>query len=729
MLAGHIRSSQSMPLIRHLVAALAPLLMAYALPVAAQSQPRAASDDAPEAATLDTVIVTARRREEDAAQVPIAISVLDARALDNLRIDDTASLFRQFPGLSLTSFDDGRFAYFQLRGIGPLSQALSPDDGSVVTYVDGVPQPVYASEFAYLDLERIELLRGPQGTLFGRNSQGGALNLVTRKPSQAREASARLEVGRDGYALGQVALSGPLSADRVAAGVSARYSSFDGFVDNLAPQGGQLGDRESAAVRGSAVITPAGEDGAIITLVASADHQRSQPFYYVRRGGPLAVELDPTNNSDRRTWGASAHVELPLAWGVLHSITALNGFANDQVTDDTDGLIYGPLFGLPTEAFLAPTDFSDWREEERRGYQELRVDSLPTAAFDWTLGAVYFRSDFDVLLINRSSFSPFLNGDRDALQEIRSKAVFGEATFALGNPRLRATLGLRHTRDDKTLRADFTGTGFPGTVARFSETGHRRDDLLTGRAALSWSIDDDTLAYASVGRGAKSGGFPRFTLNAAFGLPTRTYEDSTSWTYEAGLKSLALDGRARFSLAAFYNDVADEQLLTLDFVSFQFFPANLDTRSHGLEAEAQWALSQRWRLGAAAAWTRAEVAEAGASGAQRGNRVPNVARFMGNALLAYEGERRMGGGQPVASLSHQYVGRRAADVGNSFDLDGYHNVDARAGLRWPSVELYLFTRNLGDRQPQINGALYGPGVEGASYGRGRQLGLGASWRF
>ena len=182
----------------------------------------------PSATVLDTVTVTARKREEDAQAVPFALDVLDERALASRRIDDTQSLFRHVPGLSLTSFDDGRFAYFQLRGIGPLSQALSPDDGSVVTYVDGVPQPVYASEIAYLDLERIEVLRGPQGTLFGRNSQGGAIQLITRQPSEVREGGARLEGGehrygpRRGIAVG-TAGDGPRCAGIFGAGIDGRW--------------------------------------------------------------------------------------------------------------------------------------------------------------------------------------------------------------------------------------------------------------------------------------------------------------------------------------------------------------------------------------------------------------------------------------------------------------------------------------------------------------------------
>ena len=717
-----------------LTTAAAAVALVLSAPFAALAQDPDGPSDGDDLRRLDVIIVTARQREEASQDVPFALTVLSRDILEARRVDDTFSFFRQAPGLSLTSFDDGRFAYFQLRGIGPLSQAIGPDDGSVVTYVDGVPQPVFASEFAYLDLERIEVLRGPQGTLFGRNSQGGAINIATRAPSDRFEGRMRLEGGEQGFGLAEATVSGPLAGDRVSGRLSFRASSVDGFVDNIAPNGGDLGDQTAYSGRGVIVIEPGADQGLRITLSANADHRDSNPFYYVSRSQSAAVvEIDPENEVERTAWGVSAKVEAPFGFADFTSITAFNGFENEQVTDDTDGLIYGPLFGLPASDFLAPLSFSDWREDEARFYQELRLSSLSESGIGWATGIVYFRSDLDVELDNRSTFSPILNGDRDANQKIDSYAAYGEVTAPLFSPRLKGTAGLRYTRDEKTLDASFAGVGFPGSVDFFEETSEADFDLVTGRLALAYEATGNVNLYAAVGRGAKSGGFPRLTLNAAFGVESPNYAESTSWTYEAGVKTRLMDGRARFELSGFYNDVEDEQLFVLDFVAFQFVPVNLDTRSFGIEAQGDVVLNRNWSLSGGLAWTDGETREGDVfSGAASGNPIPNVPELSTTATVDYRGDVVSWGRSelsPFLTLTHQYVSDRAADVADSFDLDAYHNVDLRLGAAFGNVDVFAFARNLLDEEQEINGVLYGPGVEGASLGRERIIGIGLTTTF
>ncbi|MEO1367483.1 MAG: TonB-dependent receptor, partial [Acidobacteriota bacterium] len=536
-----------------------------------------------------------------------------------------------------------------------------------------------------------------------------------------------------GTGLAEASFSGPLGGERTAGRLSLRASTVDGFVDNTAAGGGDLGDRNDYAARGVVVVEPAAPDGLRMTLTANVDRRDSSPFYYVLRGQAGAdveanVEVAPENEVERTGWGASVKLEKPLGSFDFTSITAVNGFETDQLLDDTNGLIYGPLFGLPAASFLAPLDFSDWEEQEVRLFQELRLSGVTAGDASWTAGLVYFRSDLDVELDNRSTFSPILNGDRDAEQVIDSYAAYGEVTVPLGTPRLRATAGLRYTVDEKSLDATFRGVGFPGSVDFFEEESRADFDFLTGRLALLYEATDDVNLYATLGRGAKSGGFPRLTLNAAFGAPSPAYAESTSWTYEAGVKARLARGRARLDVSGFYNDVDDEQLFVLDLVAFQFVPVNLDTRSFGVEAQADVALAPGWSLSGGLAWTDGEMRERNAfAGALPGNPIPNVAELSTTATLDYRGAARDGSGRsvsPFLTASYQYVGERSVDVADSFELEAYHNVDFRAGVAFGRAEVFAFARNLFDDEQAINGVLFGPGVEAIALGRPRVVGIG-----
>ena len=166
---------------------------------------------------------------------------------------------------------------------------------------------------------------------------------------------------------------------------------------------------------------------------------------------------------------------------------------------------------------------------------------------------------------------------------------------------------------------------------------------------------------------------------------------------------------------------------------FSLSPVNLDTRSYGVEAQGGVALGRNWSLSGGLAWTDGEIREGDAfSGAAAGNPIPNVPKFSTTATVDYRGGAVSWGGtelSPFMTLTHQYVGERAADVGDSFRLDAYHNVDFRIGAAFGNVEGFVFARNLLDDVQEINGVLYGPGVEGASLGRGRIIGIGLTSAF
>lgn len=698
---------------------------------------RAQTADAPQrddsVITLDPVTVTARKIEEAQQDVPISITVLGEQALEERRIDDVENVLREVPNVGFSSLGDGRSTYLSIRGIGPISQPLGYDDTSTVTYVDGVPQPLFGSDLSILDAERIEVMRGPQGTLFGRNAQAGAINIVTRQPDDQAEFSARGELGTDWHRLGRASVSGPLVDDTLAGRLAVFYSGVDGDVDNIAPGTEDLGDMETGALRGSLVATPGPDTRIKLGLFGQRDDNQPSNFVLKDAPGFPVVAADPEGEVERDLAGVSLTASHDFADVTLTSVTAFNYYDYQGFTTNSEALTYAQFLGDPIGAFIPATDFTDIDERQTSFYQEVRLNSDPQADVLWVGGLVYYHDDFERDDYYESDFFTVTNGSRNNDYATNSYAVFGEATVPVpGIEGLKFTVGLRYTRDEKDFDVSYRSNGFPETVPSFEQSGSLDFDLVTGRAALSYELAETSSFYASVSRGAKSGGFPNFTNNAPRGRPDEPYDESTSWTYEIGTKNRLLDGRMLLNASLFFNDVQDQQLFAFDSASFTFVPEPLDMESYGAELEVGYRLMPGLDLFGSAGYTHAEIKRASAN-AEDGNRVPSTPRFTSSVSLQYRTSAAWLGLPDSADVfglvQHQYVGERAADVGNNFGLDAYHAVSARFGLEFEHFDIYAFGQNLTDGRPEYLGLNYGPSAQAVTVGHGRIVGIGAQLRL
>lgn len=688
---------------------------------------------------LDPVTVTARKLIETQQDVPLSVTVVGKEAMRDRRIDDVETLLRDVPGVGFSALGDGRSTFLSVRGIGPMSQPLGYDDTSTVTYVDGVPQPLFGSDLSLVGAERVEVMRGPQGTVFGRNAQAGAINIITRKPGAGPEFSARTEIGTDFHRLGQLSASGPLVDGRLAGSLGLSYSGIDGDVANRAPGTGDLGAVENGALRGSLVATPG--PGTRLTLGLFGQKDRNRPANFLLRNQPdfPVVTVDPEGGIERRLAGASLTAEHDFRAMTLTSVSAFNHYGYTSLSNNSEALTFSKVFGMAASSFLPATDVSTYDERMNSVYQELRLNSAPETPVSWVGGLSYYHDTYRLTSVYGSAFFPSTNGTRHHRYATDSYAAFGEATVPVpGVAGLKATAGLRYTHDDKTYDALHISNGFPGTVPSHAQSGSLGFDLLTGRAALSYEVTPDSTAYASVSRGAKSGGFPNFTNNAPTGGDDRPYKEATSWSYEVGVKNHFLDRSLMVNVALFHNAVKDEQLMALDSASFAFVPKSIDTRSYGAEIEVGYRLLPGLDLLGSAAWSRAEVRNvsadvAASSGAADGNRVPGSPNVTSSISLQYRGPAGwlgLGDKAGVFALAqHQHVGTRAADVGNHFTLDAYNIVNLKAGLEFTNLDVYAFVRNLTDDRPQYLALYYGPGAEAVTVGHGRVVGLGAQVRF
>lgn len=710
-----------------------PLALLIAGPALLPPATARAQEPAEAVVTLPPITVTARRREENAQEVPIGMTVLQGDRLTASPIASNADLARLAPNLSFVDLGGQSPNFANIRGVGSFSP-VSGDDTSVVFYVDEVPLSVYGVAPSLLDIERVEVLRGPQGTLFGRNTQGGAISIIPRRPSFDREFSTTGEIGTDGYALGHATANGAIIPGLVAGRLALGWSRFGGDISNIAA-GGRDGALDIGAARGALLFTPGDRTEALLSFTYGRDDSHS-PRFLLRDAADFPVSATvPRTHVAAETYGVSLRIRHELDAFALTSLTSIQRNRSTQDIDLTDGLVFARVTGLPARLFNTPgADFAHLRMGETTYLQEFRLSSLPESRTAWTLGAHAFRSesfaDRDARAVTPAFASA--NGIQANDFTTSSYALFGEVTLPVTD-RLRVTLGLRATHEDKSASYRFDGNGLPGVARFFAGDLGLRADFLTGRAAVSYDWTPGFMTYASIARGYVSAGFPAIAVNSAIGRPEEAFPASRSWTYEIGFKSTLLGGRLTLNGALFHNDVKDGHLAVFNPALAMFTTAALDYRSLGGEIEVAARLAPGFDLFGGIGYTRAELRDIPArslTGARTGNDVPNVPAVTANIGIQHRWSAaplRLPG-EVIGRLTYQYVASRAADVANSFDLRAYGIVNARIGWENDGVNIYAFANNIFDERYQSWGQSFGT-TPTVRVGLGRVVGVGTAFQF
>lgn len=596
----------------------------------------------PEAKTLNVVIVTARRRTENLQDVPISVSAFNADQISTLQADTIAGLQNSVPNVYIDQGDGGN-AVIYMRGAGQ-NDSLAFADPAVGVYVDDVF--VARSQAAFLDMfdvERVEILRGPQGTLYGRNTMAGAIKFVSAPPPEEFEAYAEIAGGSDRLLSLVGRVGGPLGDSGVRGKLALSYVSRDGYATNTF-DGLNDGDKNTLAGRATLAWEPTNK----LSLSLSVDGKSDSPGSSLSplrltpvsgfadpAGDPFTLTTFPASpevrrpnvNANRRAdlnaFGitAKADYEISDAW-TLHSVTGYREMEYN-LNLDTDG---SPLPILDILVLQDQDQFS----------QELRIDYDAGDKLQFT-GGIYYFADNDTTFsgVDNSSlalfgapitaFFPFVASSSlaETVQETRSTAIFGEVTYQL-TPKLEASFGLRYTSEDKTSGRQFEnfsdvnisviqdtppflqGIGTPGTVIAGDDTFN----ATTPRFSLSYDAADNLLVYATVARGFKSGGFDgRGTSDFTF----QAFKPETAWSYEGGFKSSPLDS-VILNGAIFYNEFEDLQVTSFgrDPVSSAFvslFTNAAEATTAGFELETSAQLTNALNLTGALGYIDAEYNE------------------------------------------------------------------------------------------------------------------------
>lgn len=714
-----------------------------------------ASLAATSAVAADEIIVTAQKREQGIGDVPIAISAYSGDEIRERGLSSVTELARQNPSVLVgVGTGEGGVPLIAIRGVS-LQDYSDINEGPSAVYIDEFYKAsLFAVDAQLYDLERVEVLRGPQGTLFGRNATGGLIQVVTAKPTDTPEGYIQAGFGEwDQYRI-EGAVGGPITEN-----LSGRFSlareTFDGYSENLfdGPDGNFV---DTFSLRGQLLYEPT--DAFSASLMYQYSQNRGENAFtnlavtldpdtqlaVVNPGGADAAGyVDPTPNNladinidepgflntDQHT--AIGRIEWDLGGVTLISVTGYEHSSKDLCLD-TDA--------SPT--FVRETSFSPVSEEIS---QEVRLEG-GDESFYWVLGGFYFDFDIDGMQdLNGVSFVSSSYMPMDYAVDTTSWAVFANASYSFA-PTLSLDLGARYTEEDKEISIDIPFTFVYDSEGAFAGFGSFLfDESTVGdlakhdvenfsfNARLNWTPTEDLLAYAGVSRGFKGGAFNL----GLFALPLvedyKVKEEKLT-SYEAGLKTSMHDGRFQLNGAIFYYDYVDFQAFLYDSATRSSLIFNTDATIKGLELEGVAQLFEGFDLTASLTLLDATLDDVADRAGNIADRDMALAPDVSASVLARYSWAAPWGGSFAVQSDVIYRSEHYFDPLNSPALHepSYVVVDAR--VSWTNEaenwEIALIGKNIGDKTYRnyafdFSSQLYIQGM----YARPQWFGGTVSYRF
>jgi outer membrane receptor protein involved in Fe transport len=715
-----------------------------------QTAPGVNGAGAAASSVLEEITVTAEKRESTVQKTPISMTALSGQELESRGISDLLSAVQQTPGISYKTAGPGQ-TEFEMRGL-PSSGGFSPTVGF---YVDDVPLTAPAQAFQgkvvidpdLYDINRVEMLRGPQGTLYGAGSMGGTIKLVTNHPVLNEFQSSVETIGSDtnaagGNFAGNFMLNIPLSQDVAALRVVGTYKWNAGWIDRVVLDPFPL--ETGTGARGNVLAAPVQnvvadvnwerlEGARAVLLLQLGDRLKVTPtimYQKIDQGGANTIDNPPGNQlahyqpfnvtepfSDRFTlftgtlsydFDAAQLTSVSSRWyrsesqdqDISESLQILFGFPGFSVAD-------GGVGGGPITETDSSSQFS----------QELRLASTGQAAFQWLIGGFYskFNSSSNFYSVY-PGFTPQFGTDILSIIEqpisITQKAVFGEASYAI-TPQLKATAGLRwytynstETTTESGIATAASGPGIYTASSRASNSGSNP------KLNLSYSFSDDLLLYATAAKGFRPGAGnqpiplsgplqcvtgPGNLQSLGIAAEPNQFDPDTLWSYELGEKARLLDRRFELNGAIYYEDWTKVQQQVSLACGFSF-TANAGTAGiYGGELEAAAILSPHLTLTQNLGYTHATYTQAvQATDTVAGQQILNIPKVTASTGVVYTIPLSVQY-TFVARATNSYFGPIQDITFTRNSLPGYDLVNARLGVDTGKWSAFLFVDNLTDR--------------------------------
>lgn len=689
----------------------------------------------------DRIIVTARGRVEAEIRVPDTIAVYGPAAIAARKLTTIEDFIAATPGIFMIHDQDPGTNLISVRGVST-NRNQSP---SIAYIVDGLA--LADSELFTLrpyDVARVEILKGPQGALFGRSASGGAINMVTNDPGPDWGGEAAVGIGNGFTWTADGVVNAPLS-DRVQLRLAGSYRNSDGFIRNTfldKKVDGQIS--RNLRLKAKVALT---ETATLKLRLGWADEEGGAAYISSGNvtglyGGRLSGNAltnpfgDFEGRADRQWWGAQATYEQELGDALLLSWTGgYDNYHKDFVEEldfrnDTPITLGGlPLFPNGIQPISQPVDIQAWTSE-------LRLTSRGDGPLRWHMGVFFQRLERD----RTDDFGPLLFGSEALRAETRSNQIglFGQASYDIA-PQVELTAALRYDRDRR--KEDTVGVTSAALVAQRARTF----DKWQPKLSLAWRPSDQLTAYVTGAVGFKAGGFN--PLSGPADVWQAVFPGETTKSVEAGVKAQSADGAVRASIAGFVTDYRNFQNTV--FLGNSVVLSVPKVKVHGLEASADVALGAGFRADGGIAWTHSRTGhyltpnptpETGEPAIldMSGQRTPNAPDWTLNGGIGWQGAA--GPAKVDARLSVAYVSRVDFEIDNILHSPGYASVDGRIGVSHGAWTFDVWAKNLLDKRWAISAfgqqqlpLLLGLGPNGPfdsfTINAGRQFGASARMTF
>ena len=712
---------------------LAAVLLCSAMladPAGAQEDLADTNGDKPYA--LDSITVTAQKREEDVQKIPMSVAVFPETELEEAGIQNTVELQRYIPNVFVK--DSGSYQQTTIRGVGSFVTSLY---SGTAMYIDDISVPtVFMQNQDLFDVARVEVLKGPQGTLYGRNSEAGVINIVTRQPDNTPRGRLFGEFsmydtnhgGAPGYQVGGSA-SGPLVKDKLFINLAGKWNYDLGAIRNEYSKRDDANEIKRITGRGQLRWTPT--DRLDISLLADAANSHDKFGYGHYIDGPFKTDFHKIsrNDDDNRHWrGNSQSLRAKYKGDEVDflSVTGRRYFGDDSKWD------------MDSTSVPLPYMNATLKEHDYLWSQEFRLSSSDKnkSPFSWLAGLYGFTEQLNVNGGSKSGMADPYYGtgmllagkeNRETDINMGGFAVFGEGTYTLFE-RLHLTAGLRYDYMDQWGSQDYTmDATFGGMPMMADKKSYKKRIVgaeLLPKFSVGFDVTENVLAYATVSKGYLAGGY---NYGSATSKSTLTYDPEYTWSYEVGFKTSWLDKRLIANVAAFYIDMQNKQASEVVSQGVTKISNADRANSKGFEAELRARPLEGLDLFGGFGYTETEITtwrDRVDNYNYSGNELPNVPKYTYNIGGMYQHSSGVYGRVDVLGTGPFYH-----DAKNDTKEPGYELVNLRLGYLEGDFDVSVWCKNAFDRKYRtVRQSIAGYGTL-AFDGDPRQFGITVAYSF